>query len=48
MKRHTGSPVCLFFCMTGFNFTQIAEYWRDDQSAVLRDTQHSGAGFDAV
>jgi len=26
----------------------IAEYWRDDQSAVLRDTQQEGAGFDAV
>lgn len=26
----------------------IAEYWRDDQSWVMRDTAQGGAGFDAV
>ncbi|MCI0504785.1 MAG: alpha amylase C-terminal domain-containing protein [Gammaproteobacteria bacterium] len=26
----------------------IAEYWRDDPSAVLRETNQDGAGFDAV
>ena len=26
----------------------IAEYWRDDASWVLRDTAQGGAGFDAV
>ncbi len=26
----------------------IAEYWRDDPSWVMRDTQQGGAGFDAV
>lgn len=26
----------------------IAEYWRDDQSWVMRDTTRGGAGFDAV
>lgn len=26
----------------------IAEYWRDDPSWILRETEHGGAGFDAV
>jgi len=26
----------------------IAEYWRDDQSAVIKDAQQGGAGFNAV
>lgn len=30
------------------NAINIAEYWRDDSSWVLRDTSQGGAGFDAV